>query len=647
MRNKKYTLTISILASNRKDTLPKTLASLKPLMDKVSSELIVVDTGCDEDLLEIIGQYTDKIEKFEWCKDFSKARNVGIDKAQGDWFMFIDDDEWFEDVTELIEFFNSHEKDKYNYAKYLVRNYENMEGTAWSESIAGRMFRLFDETRFVDAVHERPTNIAGPTKDFTAYVHHYGYVYKSEEDRRAHIERNTSLLLEQIKREPGLVRHYCHLTQEYNVIEEYEKSLEYSYMGIKNADMSININRRDIVGLYGTVVWVLVRQCKYEEVIRKSEEYLADQYINELGKASIYGFCVVAAYKLGKYKECIDYAEKFFEMKEFFDKCPEQKYEQDAILIMLALNQSNIDRVAGIAFVAAIFAEDVEYMTKYAILYTFSAESQFIDCEKAMEKLVENMAVAQDVQPYADVAEKIVIHNGIFNILLSKVMEYKAKNYEGYFRVADVFGATGIEHGYVQYLRILSLRNTQDINSLVGYYIKAVGKISDIVEIDHEFWHIATVRGIDIGRMIEEKPLQKWIRSVDEWSMRAKVAELIQKKQDLSKVLKSESMYMRYFDMVLVEALLMRKKLDDVTAKDIETECIRYGAVVLGFYKDIYKDEVFQKYSGMLPERCQVAQLFARLTSEESKEGKLEIMAKVEQLMVQLKRICDKYSEVL
>ena len=94
MAQKKYILTISLLASNRKDTLPKTLASLKPLMDKVSSELIVVDTGCDEDLLEVVRKYTDKIIKFTWCNDFSKARNVGIENAQGDWFMFIDDDEW-------------------------------------------------------------------------------------------------------------------------------------------------------------------------------------------------------------------------------------------------------------------------------------------------------------------------------------------------------------------------------------------------------------------------------------------------------------------------------------------------------------------------------------------------------------------------
>ena len=94
-------LTISILVSNRKDTVPKCLESLRPLLEQVDSELIITDTGCDDDLVEFMRQYTDNIVKFEWCKDFAAARNVGLDMAKGQWFMFIDDDEWFEDVLSM------------------------------------------------------------------------------------------------------------------------------------------------------------------------------------------------------------------------------------------------------------------------------------------------------------------------------------------------------------------------------------------------------------------------------------------------------------------------------------------------------------------------------------------------------------------
>ena len=136
MTEKKYKLTISILVSNRKDTLPKTLESIKPILDNISSELIITDTGCDEELISVIRKYTDKIIKFQWCNDFSKARNVGLKQAQGQWFMFVDDDEWFEDVSAIVDFFNLGEEKKYNQFYYIQRNYRDKNGELWQDCMA-------------------------------------------------------------------------------------------------------------------------------------------------------------------------------------------------------------------------------------------------------------------------------------------------------------------------------------------------------------------------------------------------------------------------------------------------------------------------------------------------------------------------------
>ena len=54
-------LTISILISNRPDTVRKCLDSVKPLLENVPSELILVDTGCGEQVRGIIEEYTDNI----------------------------------------------------------------------------------------------------------------------------------------------------------------------------------------------------------------------------------------------------------------------------------------------------------------------------------------------------------------------------------------------------------------------------------------------------------------------------------------------------------------------------------------------------------------------------------------------------------
>lgn len=46
---KQPVLSISLLASNRKETIRKCLDSLTGIMEKVPSERIIMDTGCDRE----------------------------------------------------------------------------------------------------------------------------------------------------------------------------------------------------------------------------------------------------------------------------------------------------------------------------------------------------------------------------------------------------------------------------------------------------------------------------------------------------------------------------------------------------------------------------------------------------------------------
>ena len=80
----KPVLSISLLCSGRAKTTKKCLDSLASLREKVPSELIIVDTGCDEEMQALLRTYTDIVIPFTWCNDFSKARNVGMDAAQGE-----------------------------------------------------------------------------------------------------------------------------------------------------------------------------------------------------------------------------------------------------------------------------------------------------------------------------------------------------------------------------------------------------------------------------------------------------------------------------------------------------------------------------------------------------------------------------------
>ena len=145
----KLQLTISLLVSDRRDTLKKCLDSIVPLLNATNSELIIVFTGKEEETLEIARRYTSHIIPFTWCNDFSKARNAGLMEAGGEWFLYLDDDEWFEDTTEIIEFFRSGEYRDYQSATYIQRNYDDWEGRSYNDAQVARMSRLTPENKVV------------------------------------------------------------------------------------------------------------------------------------------------------------------------------------------------------------------------------------------------------------------------------------------------------------------------------------------------------------------------------------------------------------------------------------------------------------------------------------------------------------------
>ncbi|MBQ7637096.1 MAG: glycosyltransferase [Lachnospiraceae bacterium] len=193
-------LTIGMLVSNHIQYFRKGLESIKPLLDAVPSELIIVDTVGPENSdgsLDLAKKYTDKIYHYDWNDNFSEARNVAMDHAKGEWFMYFDDDEYFDDVTEFIDFFKSGECDIYKFGMYYTGDYDTP--THYDKGVAGRMIRRTANTKFVGYVHENFNERFKPTKQFNAFTHHFGYLYQTPEQQRAKMDRNMKLLERELK----------------------------------------------------------------------------------------------------------------------------------------------------------------------------------------------------------------------------------------------------------------------------------------------------------------------------------------------------------------------------------------------------------------------------------------------------------------
>ena len=147
-------LTISILISGEYNDVKRCLDSIQPLMRLVPSELILTDTGCKSEVRKLIEQYTDQIMEFTWINDFSAARNVGLKVARGEWFMYLDDDEWLEKAEKLAEFFMSEEQRDYDVVLYYQRNYSDMDMSGYMDYAVDRIIRISPELHFENRVHE-------------------------------------------------------------------------------------------------------------------------------------------------------------------------------------------------------------------------------------------------------------------------------------------------------------------------------------------------------------------------------------------------------------------------------------------------------------------------------------------------------------
>lgn len=318
----KLQLTISLLVSDRRETLKRCLDSIVPLLNEINSELIVVFTGKDPAVLEIVKQYTSRIIPFTWCDDFSKARNAGLTEAGGEWFLYLDDDEWFENVAEIVEFFKSGEYRNYETATYIQRNYDDWEGHSYNDAQVGRMCHLTPEVRFVSPIHEGLYPFNDPRKVFSSYVHHYGYVENgSASEGRKKFERNTALLRKVYEEKP--TAHICmQLAQEYRYVGEDEKAIEYCREGLRLAAKEERIHIYEMwMQVHLPVMLTAVE--RREEALEEAEKILLSPRLLEVGQAHIYSIMSTLCWDLQKCKKGLGYVRSFHKTMRYLKNHPE------------------------------------------------------------------------------------------------------------------------------------------------------------------------------------------------------------------------------------------------------------------------------------------------------------------------------------
>ncbi|MCR5321186.1 MAG: glycosyltransferase [Lachnospiraceae bacterium] len=281
-------LSISILSNGKSEDLWNCLESAKKILKRVPGELIVTDTGCPKNIRERIERdYADRVINFTWCNDFAAARNAGMQLCKGEWFMAMDDDEWFErEPEELIAFLLSDERNNYGIAAYQVKNYFDRTSGEGGFSWATRLCRLTDDAHYHGVVHEYIQTLDTRCKLIYDYVEHYGYAYADEAEKKAHAKRNQTLLLEAIRREPYDLKWRSQLIADYHDMKMYQELLDLSRESLKICDTYYDGQAKGpfAVGKF----MALLEMYQLEEAKACMKRYLEDAKAEPLAKASLW-----------------------------------------------------------------------------------------------------------------------------------------------------------------------------------------------------------------------------------------------------------------------------------------------------------------------------------------------------------------------
>jgi len=200
------TLGISMIVKNESECIEACLDSVKG-----ADEIVICDTGSEDNTVELCKKYTDKVyEDYQWSDHFSDARNHALKKSTTDWILIIDaDEELTDDISKIKKLLNNGTFHKYEGMTFVVvTNSEKIESC--------RVIRNKPDIRWKGAVHN-VLEYKGSSTELRAkcYKTHFGIKSGYSPAHLKDPDRSMRILKSELEKEPDNTRYLYYLAREY------------------------------------------------------------------------------------------------------------------------------------------------------------------------------------------------------------------------------------------------------------------------------------------------------------------------------------------------------------------------------------------------------------------------------------------------
>lgn len=199
-------LSLSMIVRNEAEHLPSCLESVRDVVD----EIIIVDTGSEDETCEIARRFGARLFQICWTEDFAAARNVALQHCTGEWVLYLDADERLHPASARIlrDFLQDVPEEVGGIICTIESPHRREDGSSELHSgVYPRLFRNYGypAIRFQGRVHEQISpSLLALGKQIVASplrILHLGYD-QPPEVLQAKVRRNYQLLIRQVQEEP-------------------------------------------------------------------------------------------------------------------------------------------------------------------------------------------------------------------------------------------------------------------------------------------------------------------------------------------------------------------------------------------------------------------------------------------------------------
>lgn len=616
---KKPLLSIALLCSNRIDTVRRCLDSLVPIMERIPSELILLDTSTDPNVPPILAEYTDNITKFEWVNDFSAARNVTVQKAKGEWYLYIDDDEWFVEIEDLIHFFESGEYKKYGCANYIQRNFHDPELIHYSDSWVSRIIKMTPKTHFESKIHEYLVPVTGECKNLNLIANHTGYIITGDEDRKKHFDRNSVLLKEMIEKEPNRLRWRVQLVQEYNAMRMWDEEIVFCLENLEYfKDTDDKWDNHDIGTFYAGLAEAYVFQKEYQKVFELGKQVMADKRCTQLCRAYVHLRIAVAAFCTENWNLAKKSVESYRMLLEELDKTPDRKANQEgALLVNEACDAVPMRRAYSILIGADLKEGSTKALHQYLSKLGWDKKVIYV-FEPLIPVLVEAMTEIPFEPIFAETMQLMWKNKELQSIVLQEVCGQEQKSEAAKRNLYAILSQIEPVHWYLWNIRVITADWNNEKDALTEALKGLFGAITNVFLIPDEITEIIKKHRISKEELYLSIPFEKWQTHLKEFIEKVSERDMLLTKWEITTMKTQENIRYDYFFARIAEAeLLYHAKEQEYEKKKGYLQ--NFSQKSMDFLRKYIQSQVFEEAFELLPAYGQAAYLLEQaFTLEES-----------------------------